>query len=92
MAWQTARRWLGEDGVGRLRDRILITAARGARPVYRPAAESPRLFAARASVSTARMHRELIPPRIDGRRGAELVRTYLRWRYCPFVDSPAPPD
>lgn len=78
------RRRLGDERLGQLRALALRAAALGRRPVYRPAVESPRLFANRAAVSTARMRHGLVEPRIGIDQGVALVRAYLRWRYCPL--------
>lgn len=88
LAASFARRRLGEARLVRLKALILKAKARGGQPLYRPAAENPRLFANRAAVSTARMRRDLAEPVIGGEQGADLVRAYLRWRFCPFEDWP----
>ena len=81
-----ARKHLGEDRLRRARALLLKARARGKRPLYRPAAENPRLFANRAAVSTTRMRRDLVEPVIGVGEGAKLTRDYLAWRYCPQDD------
>lgn len=84
LAGSSLRRRMGEERIEHLRTILLKAAARGRRPLFRPAVESPRLFANPEAVSTAKMRRDLIEPIIGIEKGAELVRSYLRWRYCPF--------
>ena len=82
------RRRFGEERVTQLRAILMRAAARGGRPVFRVAAENPRLFANRNAVSTTRMRRELVEPVIDSKQGTELLHAYLAWRYCPFAKWP----
>lgn len=88
LAWAVhqIRRRLGDERLAHLRALALRAAARGRRAIHRPAAQNPRLFTNRAAVSTFRMRRGLIEPRIGIAEGAALVRAYLRWRYCPLED------
>jgi len=75
------RKRIGEERLLLLRRRALSWIARGKPAFYRPAAASPRLFAARATVHGDRAARDLIAPRIGLDRALDICRDYLHWRY-----------
>jgi nucleoside-diphosphate-sugar epimerase len=75
------RKRIGEERLLILRRRAMRLRARGKPTLYRPAAASPKLFAARATAHGDRAARELIAPRIGLERALEVTAAYLRWRY-----------
>lgn len=75
------RKRIGEERLLMLRRRAMRLIARGKPALYRPAAASPKLFAARSTAHGERAARELIAPRIGLDRALGAIGDYLHWRY-----------
>jgi len=75
------RKRIGEERLLMLRRRAMRWMAGGKPTLYRPAAASPKLFAARATAHGDRAARELIAPSIGLDRALGAIGDYLRWRY-----------
>jgi len=82
------RKHIGEERLLMLRRRAIRLIARGKPALYRPAAASPKLFAARATAHGDHAARELIAPRIGLDRALGAIGAYLRWRYGSRADLP----
>jgi nucleoside-diphosphate-sugar epimerase len=76
------RERIGEEGVERLRERIVALRRRAGPSIYRPADDDPSLFLSQGACSIAKARRELdFTPAVELEEGLQRTGDYIRWRY-----------
>jgi nucleoside-diphosphate-sugar epimerase/predicted dehydrogenase len=76
------RERIGEEGVERLRERVVALRRRAGPSIYRPADDDPSLFLSQGACSIAKARRELdFTPAVELEEGLQCTRDYIRWRY-----------
>ncbi|MDQ2963573.1 MAG: NAD-dependent epimerase/dehydratase family protein [Pseudomonadota bacterium] len=76
------RERIGEEGMERMRKRVVALRRRAGPLIYRPAEEDPGLYLSHGTCGIAKARRELhFTPAVELEEGLERTRDYIRWRY-----------